>query len=292
MRTHYLSLLALAALAAGCGAQPEPMPSDAAQELVRDTGGAGEGGAAQDGGAGALKADGWGAIRGKFVVAGDVPEPLNLTIDKDGEFCGKHGLKREDLLVGSGGELENVVVFVRTRLPAGAIHEGFKERQPQDVVLDNKNCRFEPHVCLLTTKDKLVVKNSDPVQHNTKVNPVRNSAFNEATAPGASFVRQLKNREDAPASIGCNNHTWMSGWVLVREDPYVAKTGPDGTFEIEDLPAGIELEFQVWHERSPRGLEAAGGGQVQVKKGKFKARVPKDGVLDLGTLTIRATDLL
>ena len=40
----------------------------------------------------------------------------------------------------------------------------------------------------------------------------------------------------------------MSGWVIARDNPYVAVSKADGTFEIKDLPAG-ELEFLAWHER-------------------------------------------
>jgi hypothetical protein len=75
----------------------------------------------------------------------------------------------------------------------------------------------------------------------------------------------------------------MSARVLVRGDGYFAVTGPDGTFEIPNLPAGEELEFQVYHE-------AAGGQgnlvleQPQLKwdnKGRFKIKLEPDEVRTL-----------
>ena len=38
-------------------------------------------------------------------------------------------------------------------------------------------------------------------------------------------------------------HYGTAGWQPL------AVTGPDGTFEIANLPAGVELELQAWHER-------------------------------------------
>ena len=51
----------------------------------------------------------------------------------------------------------------------------------------------------------------------------------------------------------------MKAYIIARDDPYVAVTKPDGTFEIKNLPAGEDIEFQVWHEQAPGGLEAKGG---------------------------------
>ena len=42
----------------------------------------------------------------------------------------------------------------------------------------------------------------------------------------------------------------MKARLLVRPDPYFAVSDKDGNFEIKNLPAGTELEFQVWQEKS------------------------------------------
>ena len=39
----------------------------------------------------------------------------------------------------------------------------------------------------------------------------------------------------------------MRGYVLCRDNPYMAVTKPDGSFEIKLIPAG-EHEFQFLHE--------------------------------------------
>ena len=41
----------------------------------------------------------------------------------------------------------------------------------------------------------------------------------------------------------------MSGFLLLRDNPYMAKSDRNGNFLIKNLPAG-EFSFQFWHEKS------------------------------------------
>ena len=47
--------------------------------------------------------------------------------------------------------------------------------------------------------------------------------------------------------VTCDLHSWMSAWVVVTDQPYVAVTGTDGTFSIDDVPPG-EYKVRIWHE--------------------------------------------
>ena len=76
--------------------------------------------------------------------------------------------------------------------------------------------------------------------------------------------------------------------VLVRGNPYAAVTDADGNFTIKDLPAGQELEFQLWQEK-PGFLKDAKNKEVKVdKKGRFKIKV-KPGENDLGDFVVSAS---
>jgi hypothetical protein len=74
----------------------------------------------------------------------------------------------------------------------------------------------------------------------------------------------------------------MKAYIIARDDSYFAVTKPDGTFEIANLPAGDEIEFQVWHERAGKGLAA----QPDWKGGRFKVTIPADGAADLGQIKV------
>ncbi len=41
----------------------------------------------------------------------------------------------------------------------------------------------------------------------------------------------------------------MSGFLLLRDNPYMAKSDKNGDFLIKNLPSG-EYRFQFWHEKS------------------------------------------
>jgi hypothetical protein len=60
----------------------------------------------------------------------------------------------------------------------------------------------------------------------------------------------------------------MKGYIMVFEHPFFAITGPDGSFEIQGVPAG-EQRLVVWQET--KGYVTAGkatGMPVQVKAGE------------------------
>ena len=73
----------------------------------------------------------------------------------------------------------------------------------------------------------------------------------------------------------------MGAWMIIRDDPYAAVGDKQGRFKIENLPAGRELEFQLWHEklRLAEGVTIAG---VKVDgKGRFKITLKPDEPLEL-----------
>jgi hypothetical protein len=59
-----------------------------------------------------------------------------------------------------------------------------------------------------------------------------------------------------PAKVVCSIHPWMVAYLLPRENGYFAVTDDEGRFEIANVPAGEEIELQVWHES---GAAPAGG---------------------------------
>jgi len=228
----------------------------------------------------------WGTLKGRFVISGDVAAPAALTVDKDVEVCGKHKLVNEEVVVADDKGVANVVVFVRDKkvtvkpeLAAAA-----KEAKP---VLDNLNCRFEPHVLFVQAGQELVIKNSDPVGHNSNISTVKNPPSNNLIPAGGEVTATFGSDEAVPAQVTCNIHPWMKGWIVVRDNPYAAVSGPDGSFEIADLPAE-ELELQFWHEKAGYiGEMTIGGKKEKARRGRMKLEV-KPGDNDLGEIVLDA----
>jgi plastocyanin len=236
--------------------------------------------------ASAASADEWGTLKGRFVFGGDAAAPAALTIDKDVEVCGKHNLVNEEVVVGDDKGVANVVVFVRDKKVKvkPELEAAAKEGMP---VLDNRNCRFEPHVLFVQAGQELVIKNSDPVGHNSNISTVKNAPSNNLIPSGGQVTAKFTTDEAVPAQVTCNIHPWMKGWIVVRDNPYATVSKADGSFEIADLPAE-EVELQFWHEKAGYiGEMTIGGKKETVKKGRMKKAI-KAGDNDLGEIVLDA----
>ena len=221
-------------------------------------------------------------LSGRVVFDGTAPAPAALKIDKDKAVCGKDSPVDESLVVSDDGGLANVVIWVRTKKLKAP--KGFK---PASITLDNKNCRFEPHVLVVQSGEKLTVKNSDSVGHNSNFATFKNPGANVLIPANGEVKQKFSLEEPLPVKVTCNIHPWMTGYVLVRKTPFAAVTDKDGNFKIEGLPEGKSLEFVFWHEKSGYLKEVkVGGKSVPWKKGRVKKTLKGD--LDLGTIEVAA----
>jgi plastocyanin len=226
----------------------------------------------------------WGTLKGRFVFGGDAPTPAELKADKDIEVCGKHKLVAEELVVGADRGVANVVVYVRDK--DVKVHPDLAAAaKGESPVLDNKDCRFEPHVVFVQTGQKFVVKNSDTIGHNSNIAMLKNPPSNNLIPAGGEASMTFSSDEAIPAQVTCNIHPWMKGWVLVRPNPYAAVSTEDGSFEIAGLPTG-EVELQFWHEKAGYVGEMKVGGKTEkTSKGRMKVKVAADGT-DLGDIEL------
>jgi hypothetical protein len=46
--------------------------------------------------------------------------------------------------------------------------------------------------------------------------------------------------------VGCDIHQWMNATIVVVDNPYAVVTGSDGSFTLDDVPAGT-YTVEVWH---------------------------------------------
>ncbi len=221
-------------------------------------------------------------LKGKFVFDGTPPVPENLDCSKEPACC-REKMLSQALVVGKNKELANVVVYVRTTGLKVAPELASAQKEP--VILDNKNCRFEPHVVGLVKGQKLTIGNSDQVGHNTNITA---QGFNPIVPAGKQAGFEPKTVTLIPNQVSCNIHPWMTAWVLVRPDPFFAISAEDGSFEIKGLPADKELEFQVWQERAGFVTAVKVADKATTwQRGRFKQKL-KAGANDLGEVKVAA----
>ena len=229
----------------------------------------------------------WGSLRGRFVYQGTPPVLEKLsTGGKDGAVCDQHPIPNESLLVDSDSRgIKNILVFARK---ASRVHPKYEETAKTVVEFDQKECIFLSHVLPVRVGQPLKLKNSDPIGHNTNMSPPGDQGINPLLAANADYDYQFARQQSVPVVVSCNIHPWMKAYILPRKDPYVGLSTKEGAFEILNLPAGEELEFQVWHERAA-GPQSALVARPDWAQGRFRVTIKPDDVEDLGTIEIAAS---
>jgi hypothetical protein len=217
----------------------------------------------------------WGRLAGKFVYDGDPPKPR--------EFTTRNGfvIPDESLVVGKDRGVANIFVYVRTK--DVAIHPENTKRFPRSLAIDVKGQQFVPHaVAMWAGRQELYIKDMRKEPHNPSFEGLRDATFQPVVPPDGSPAIDMKMQSKSiPYSLVCNIHPWEKAVVLIRDNPYMAVSDANGTLEIADLPAGVELEFQAWHEI--RGLLET----PQWKLGRFRATIPAKATFDLGTIKLK-----
>lgn len=279
----FAGVLALAT-ASGCArpASGSPRANAEAAEAIRAKLAEGAPEAAAEGDAVEATGTGWATIKGTFKFVGNPPARQKLPVDKDTEVCGKGaGILDNSLLVSSDGGIANVVLYARAK----RIHESAQPiaagNSATPLLFDQKGCMFLTHVVGCQVNQKVDIKNSDPIGHNTKIDPAKGLSFNQTLTAGSSDPVPYTPTDELaiPAAVSCSIHPWMRAYLLPRKDKYFAVTKEDGSFEIANLPAGEEIEVQVWHERAAgpnNGLVLLEKDLKWSPKGRFKVKLDAD----------------
>lgn len=226
----------------------------------------------------------WGSLKGRLIVDGAVPKPKPLAVAGD-EFCIGQKPVDETIVTSEDGHLANVVLYIWPgRRGQIEVHPDYAALVEKPVQLDNKACHFVPHVTLLRVGQPLVLKNSDPVGHNTNLTGI----FNEIIAAGDERPKTLTRAAALPASVNCNIHAFMKGYVLVQDHPYMAVSAENGTFEIKNIPAGAR-EFTFWHEAPGYIQDLRVGGGTTDRRGRVELTIKAGETLDLGDIKVPVT---
>lgn len=188
-------------------------------------------------------ADGPGIITGTAIFQGTAPKPQRLPMDSDPLCKPESEAVSETVLVGSNNGLQNVFVYVKDGLGARTYPV-----PSEPVVLDQKGCRYIPHVFGIQVGQTLRVVNSDPALHNVNSSPKENKGFNFGQPAGVPAATRVFDRAEIGVPFRCDVHNWMNAYAGIVAHPFYAVTKEDGGFEIKGLPPGT-YTVEAWHER-------------------------------------------
>jgi len=105
--------------------------------------------------------------------------------------------------------------------------------------------RFEPHVIAVPTNATVEFPNADPIYHNVFSVSGTNRFDLGLYRSGAS--KSKKFEQPGLVRVYCNIHPQMIGFVMVVDSGIAAITGVDGSFRLDNVPAGTHT-VKAWHE--------------------------------------------
>ena len=178
------------------------------------------------------------------------PELWQVAINKDQEACG-HDSHTTERCVFDPETLGLANCLVTLEIAKGKDWpEGMKSKQRTGDI-DQKACKYIPHVLVVRTKTQVRVSNSDDAEHNIHgyYKSTATNQFNFFTSAGAKLIAAAEAYLKKPGKylVKCDIHPWMNAYVHAVTTPYFAVTGTDGKFELTGVPAGT-YKLKVWHE--------------------------------------------
>jgi len=141
-------------------------------------------------------------------------------------------------------DLTDVVVWI----------EGTKVKpRPGRATMTMKGKAFTPRVVVVGVGGSVDFPNQDPIFHNVfSVSGDNRFDLDLYKRPKSS---QWTFQNPGLVRVYCNIHPQMSAVVVVRDTPFFAKAGADGSFQIDDVPAG-RFQIKAWHERAAQEAAA------------------------------------
>lgn len=183
-----------------------------------------------------------GELVGKVKFDGEIPSNPSHPDLINADFCGSIVQEETFLVNQTNRGLKNVVIVI----------ENVRRGKPpafDSIVIENKKCRFVPHVQATTVGDSYEIRTLDPILHNIHLSMETLTLLNVAMPPGGKAIRKPISQAGL-IKVKCDTHKFMQGWVFVADSPYFAVTDKNGNYSIKDIPIG-DYRVKIWHEGLP-----------------------------------------
>jgi hypothetical protein len=201
-----------------------------------------------------------GTITGTVAYSGKAKKAKIYSVTKDNDICGKEARRIEYVRVNNGKLMDSVVYLEKVK-------EG--KAFPADVgkgTVIQKGCEFTPFLGVMKNKQKISAVNKDPILHNIHtyeiMGRVKKTVFNVSQPDQNTVAKTVKLKKGAAMKVECDAHDFMHGFVFVAKNPYFSVVAEDGSYKIDNVPAG-KYKIKAWHGtlKDQKGkIEVAAGG--------------------------------
>ena len=190
-----------------------------------------------------------GTITGTIHFTGKPPKPIQIDMGQD-PVCGLSSANYTKQYITDKNDLENVFIYIKSGLGNNAYAP-----PSTPVLVDQKGCRFIPHVVGVMVGQPIKFTNSDATMHNVHMTPSnpKNQTVDISEAPNSPGESRTLAAPELMLPIRCNNHPWMEGFVNVVPNPFYAVSGEEGHFTIKGVPPGtytIAADHEVMGEKA------------------------------------------
>ncbi len=208
------------------------------------------------------------SISGMVKLDGTAPHQRPIDMSKEPSCAAVHKDKpitTENVVVGSGGGLANVVIYVTQGL------SGNEAASSAPVSITQKGCQYIPHVVVLDAAQHMKVINDDQTSHNIHPQPTKNQEWNKSQPPGSPPFDVTWANEEIAIPVKCNIHPWMHGYIAVVKGPF-GVSDENGSFSL-NLPPG-SYTLTAWQETYGAQTQAVtvAAGKPATANFTFKAK--------------------
>ncbi len=214
-----------------------------------------------------------GSVTGKVIFRGVLPDDAIVKFPVSGKWPGCGTGYRQVVEIDAENDALRGVFVLLEEISAG-------KKWPEasaTAALDQTKCEFVPYRQIVRSGATMTIRNSDTgVLHNVNMREivqvssgreVRRMMFNIAQPVVGEIEQKIKPRKSPFLSVGCDLHNFMVAHVLAPEHPYAALVNEDGTFLLDEVPAG-EYSVLAWHPRLGKkrmSVTVPAGGAVETE---------------------------
>lgn len=144
--------------------------------------------------------------------------------------------------------------------------------RPTGATVTMQSKSFIPRVTVVTVGGRVEFPNQDSIFHNVFSVSGENRFDLELYKKPKSGFKVFE--QPGVVRIYCNIHPQMSGFLLVRDNPFWAHVSADGSFRVADVPAGTWV-VKAWHERSGESAQSVAVPQAGAVEASFSLDASK-----------------